>query len=95
MLYTALSVSAVQQSESATCIQMSSLFWISFPFRSPQSTKFPVLYAESLNEQKATDQMCGWHIQIENLSHVLCPLFSHQRARESSAESLAAGSTHF
>ena len=95
MLYTALSVSAVQQSESATCIQMSSLFWISFPFRSPQSTKFPVLYAKSLNEQKATDQMCGRHIQIENLSHGLCPLFSHQRARESSAESFVAGSTRF
>ena len=44
-----------------------------FPFhlRSPQSTGFPVLYAKSLNEQKATDQMCGQHIQIENLSHVL------------------------
>ena len=35
----------IQQSESATCMHISSLFWISFPFRSPQSTKweFPVL----------------------------------------------------
>ena len=29
-------VSAVQQSESATCIHISPLFWISFPFMSPQ-----------------------------------------------------------
>ena len=32
-----LLVSAVQQSESAVCIHISPLFWISFPFRSPQS----------------------------------------------------------
>ena len=40
-----MSVSAVQQSESATCIHISPLLWISFPFRSPQSTEFPVLYS--------------------------------------------------
>ena len=32
-------VSAVQQSESATCIHISPLFWIFFPFTSPQSTE--------------------------------------------------------
>ena len=31
--------SAVQQSESAVCIHISSLFWISLPFRSLQSTE--------------------------------------------------------
>ena len=39
LLYTAVSVSAEQQSESAICIHISPLFWISFPFRSPQSTE--------------------------------------------------------
>ena len=34
-----LLVSAVQQSESATHIHVSALLWISFPSRSPQSTK--------------------------------------------------------
>ena len=37
LLYTAVSVSAVQQSESAIRIHISPLFWISFPLRSPQS----------------------------------------------------------
>ena len=41
-------VSAVQQSESAIRLHMSPLFWISFPFRPPQSTEFPVLYRRSL-----------------------------------------------
>ena len=31
-------VSTVQHSESAICIHMSLLFWIPFPFRSPQNT---------------------------------------------------------
>ena len=37
LLYTTVSISAVQQSESAT--YTSSCFWISFQFRSPQSTE--------------------------------------------------------
>ena len=37
--FTMLLVSAVQQSKSDLCIHISSLSWISFPFRSPQSTK--------------------------------------------------------
>ena len=37
LLYTGMSVSALQQSESAIHTYNSS-FWISFPFRSPQST---------------------------------------------------------
>ena len=37
--FTMLLVSAVQQSESATHIHVSALLWISFPSRSPQSTK--------------------------------------------------------
>ena len=39
LLYTAMSVSAIQQKESAINIHKSPLFLISFPFRSPQSTK--------------------------------------------------------
>ena len=39
LLYTAVSVSAVQQSKSAIHIHISSLVCISFPCRSPQSTK--------------------------------------------------------
>ena len=39
-----LNVSAVQPNESAICIHVSPLSWISFSFRSPQSTEFPVLY---------------------------------------------------
>ena len=33
-------ISAVLQSESAVCIHISSPFWISFPFRLPQSTEW-------------------------------------------------------
>ena len=39
LLYSVVLVSAVQQSESAICIHISPLFYISFPFRSPQSTE--------------------------------------------------------
>ena len=39
LLYNVVLVSAVQQSESAICIHISPLFWISFPFSSPQSTE--------------------------------------------------------
>ena len=39
LLCNAVSVSAVQQSESALHIHISPLFWISFPFRSSQSTE--------------------------------------------------------
>ena len=39
LLYTAVSVSAIQQSESAIRIHISPLFWISLPFRSPQDTQ--------------------------------------------------------
>ena len=35
-LYNVVLVSGVQKSESAECIHISTLFWISFPFRSPQ-----------------------------------------------------------
>ena len=45
MLYNIVLVSAVQQSESAICIHITPLFRISFPFRSPQSSEFPVLYS--------------------------------------------------
>ena len=38
-------VSTVQQSESIIFIHMPPLFWISFPFRSPQRTEFPVLHS--------------------------------------------------
>lgn len=37
--------SSVQQSESDICIHIFPLFWISFSFRSPQNTEFPVLYS--------------------------------------------------
>ena len=41
-----LLVSAVQQIESDICIHITSLSWISFPFRSPQCrVEFPVLYS--------------------------------------------------
>ena len=43
--FTMLLVSALQQRESAIHIRISPHFWISFPFRSPQSTEFPVLYS--------------------------------------------------
>ena len=39
LLYNAVLVSTVQQSESAVHIHISPLFWLSFPFRSPQSTE--------------------------------------------------------
>ena len=44
LLYRFMSVSTVQQSESAIHIHMSTLFWISFPPRSLQNFEFPVLY---------------------------------------------------
>ena len=39
LLYNVVLVSAVLQSESALCIHISLLFWISFSFKSPQSIK--------------------------------------------------------
>ena len=39
LLFNVMLVSTVQQSESALRIHTSPLFWISFPFRSPQSTE--------------------------------------------------------
>ena len=39
LFYSAVLVLAVQQTESAVCIHISPLFWISFLFRSPQSTE--------------------------------------------------------
>ena len=39
LLYNVVLVSGVQQSESAIHIHMFPHFWISFPFRSPQSTE--------------------------------------------------------
>ena len=39
LLYNIVSVSAGQQSEPDKCLHISRLFWISFPFRSPQSIK--------------------------------------------------------
>ena len=38
LLYNVVLVSTVQQNESAICIHLSLLFWISFPFRSPLRT---------------------------------------------------------
>ena len=45
LLYHVVLISAVQQSESARFTHISPLFWISFPFRPPQSTEFPVPYS--------------------------------------------------
>ena len=39
LLYNIVLVSTVQQSESAIYIHISPLFWISFAFRSPESTE--------------------------------------------------------
>ena len=39
LLYNIVSVSAVQQTESAICLHIAPLFWISFPFSLPQSTE--------------------------------------------------------
>ena len=39
LLYNVVLVSAAQQSESAICTHMSTLFWISFPFRSPPNAE--------------------------------------------------------
>ena len=39
LLYNVVLVSAVQQSESAVRIHIAPVFWISFTFRSPQSTE--------------------------------------------------------
>ena len=45
MLYNVVLVSTVQQSESAIHTHIFPLFWISFPFRSPQSIEVPGLYS--------------------------------------------------
>ena len=47
MFYNVVLVSAVQQSESAICMQISP-FWISFPFRSPQSMEWSFLCRTSI-----------------------------------------------
>ena len=38
-LYMSVSVSAIKQSESAIYTHIPTLFWISFPFRSPENTE--------------------------------------------------------
>ena len=43
-------VSTVQQSDSAIRIYVSPLFWISFPFRSPQSTEKVITLSSSCSE---------------------------------------------
>ena len=43
LLYNIVSISAVQQSESAIRIHIYTLFWISFPFRSSQSIEYSSL----------------------------------------------------
>ena len=45
-------ISALQQSESATCIHISPFPWISFPFRSPWSIEYRVLCAIQRSEVK-------------------------------------------
>ena len=47
MLFNAVLVSSVQKSKLALHVHISPLFWISFPFRSPQGTEFPELYIGS------------------------------------------------
>ena len=44
LLYNVVLVSTVQQSELAVCVHITPLFWLSFLFRSPQSTESLVLY---------------------------------------------------
>ena len=39
LLYNVVLVSTVQQSELAVCVHITPLFWLSFLFRSPQSTE--------------------------------------------------------
>ena len=46
-------VSAVQQSESATHIHISSLPWIAFPFRSPQTIMWASLVAQMVKNLPA------------------------------------------
>ena len=43
LLYNVVLVSAVQQSESVTCVHVPLLPWISFPFKSAQSTEWSSL----------------------------------------------------
>ena len=50
MLCNVVLVSAVQQSESATCIHIYPFSWISFPFWSPQSIEYRVLCAIQWSE---------------------------------------------
>ena len=73
MLDNVVLVSSVQQSESAIRIHIFPLFWVSFPFRSPQNTEFPMLY--SMFSLIICFLRGSVHMPI-SIKHVLSPFLS-------------------
>ena len=57
MLYNVVLVSALQQSESAIYTHISLLFWISFPFRSPQIAEWASLLAQMIKNPPAMQEI--------------------------------------
>ena len=70
LLYNVVLVSAVQQSASAVRIHISPLFWISFPFRSPQSIEQSSLcYTAGSHQISVLYIVCICQSQSPNSSH--------------------------
>ena len=85
MLYNVVRVSTVQQRELVTHIHTTLPFWISFPFRSPQSPeyRFPVLFTRPLwpGGSPGKDTGVGCRALLQGISptqglnpHLLFPL---------------------
>ena len=76
LLYIVVSVAAVLQGETAVCINISPLRWISFQFRSPQSTE-----QSSLCYTVGSHQLSILYVHVCALSHFSCVrLFATPRA---------------
>ena len=75
LLYNLVLVATVQQSESAIQILIFSLFWISFPFRLPQSTEYSFLcYTVGSHLLSILYIVCICQCQPPNSSHPSFPL---------------------
>ena len=67
-------VSAIQQNESAICKHISPLFWISFPFRSPQSNEWSSLcYRVGSHSVQFSHSVMTISLQPHGLQHARFP----------------------
>ena len=82
LLYNVMLVSTVQQSETDVCLHISPIFWISLPFRSPQSTEQSSLCYTLCSRQLSTlyIELIVYKYQSQSIQPplffpLLCPYF--------------------